>query len=148
MEMNSLIDSQKKFNFLKKRFDAIMVETENIESQNKLRNALTELVKENEQLSRSNNNKEREIEKLNDQIIKLKWKIRKLQAELDRINHRESLLRKEDEDALFEKEKAPKDKDQFKNPSHFLKGNYIPKTLEFRLEYLREEYYGNSRSLL
>lgn len=139
-DLKSTLESQKRLNSLQKRVDVYASEAESEAFQNKLRNALTDLVKENEGLRRINMNKERDIEKLADQIYKLKWKNNRTQRRLDKINNRESIFQKEDDDA--EDEILVKNKDHFKNATQFFKGKYVPKTLDFRIEYLQEEYYG------
>ena len=92
-------------------------------------------------------NKQRDNEKLVDQIHKLKWRIKKLQRQLDKIHNRETIFNKleEDDDDYddFEADRMAKDINKFKNATLFFKGKYVPKTLDFRIEYLQEEYYGS-----
>lgn len=89
-------------------------------------------------------NKDRDNEKLVDQIYKLKWKVNRTQRRLDKINNRESIFQKDDEDE--DDAILAKSKNQFKNATLFFKGKYVPKTLDFRIEYLQEEYYSKSFS--
>lgn len=104
---------------------------------------MTDLVKENESLKRENSNKDKEIQKLIDNIYKFKWKLNRAERRLDKINNKDAdgaqknnEEEDDDDDDMFQTKKV-------KNPSiSFLKGNYVPKNIDFRLEYLEEEYYS------
>lgn len=104
---------------------------------------MIDLVKDNENLKKECNSKEKEIIRLTDTIYKLKWKLNRADRRLDKLNNRETALQAENDE----------EDDPLLNPHHsnakysavfFLKGYYVPKNVEFRLEFLQEEYYSNS----
>lgn len=102
---------------------------------------MTDLVKENEGLKRENSNKDKEMERLIDTIYKLKWKLNRAERRLDKLNNRESIAHADgDEDEIYVSRKGAKLKNV---TTFFLKGNYVPKNVEFRLEFLEEEYFSN-----
>lgn len=126
---------------MQKRIEIITTENNDRNAQTKLRRAMTDLVKENEKYKRECNNKDKEIQRLIDAIYKLKWKLNRAERRLDKLNNRETIPHAEnDEDDPF---LNPKGSNIKNGVSFFLKGHYVPKNIEFRLEYLQEEYYSN-----
>ena len=103
---------------------------------------MTDLVKENEKFKRECNNKDKEIQRLIDTIYKMKWKLNRAERRLDKLNNRETVahVENDDDDPILNPQGS-----KLKNvSSFFLKGHYVPKNIEFRLEYLQEEYYSKA----
>ena len=142
-EKNKNEELRKSVESHQQRIEIITSETGANISQSKLRKALTDLVKENEGLKRDAATKDKEMQKLVDTIYKLKWKLNRAERRIDKLNHREHVHNNldDEEDDLFT---SPRKNKNVNGPSSFLKGNYIPKNVEFRLDNLEEEYYSKT----
>lgn len=123
---------------LEKRIELIL-DTDITVDKDKLRKALTELVKENESLKRETITKNKEIKKLKDDVGKVQTKIarqgRKIETLLRNKKGAGSTILKEGEKDPFSEDKIFKDDDL-----NLLQQNTIPLTLDFRTSSLKIQF--------
>lgn len=133
-------DLEKKIEKLEKRIELIL-EAEVSMDKDKLRRAITELVKENEDLKRKDFAKDKEIKKSKDELSKMKTKFIRQTKKLEnmmktRKGHGATSTTEELEKNLFA-EKGPQDQ-----TLSLLHNTSIPPTLDFRTSSLKFHYAG------
>jgi len=136
------LENEKQIQMLEKRIELIL-ETDITVDRDKLRKALTELVKENESLKRDSLTKNKEIKKLKDDISKAQTKMVRQNRKIENLSKNKKgqssvvLQGKDGEKEAIMEDKLFKDDDL-----NLLQQNTIPLTLDFRTSSLKLHFSG------